>query len=525
MDQLKAEAESESVTDTKPAKRAKPKGRARIAASAKTARPRVDDYFGDWKQREALVQEMIPVIGRLFSQRNVGVYIYGRPVHNRSVTFIMKSHRFVRQVERNEMSEFETHPILMAMAELDLWHARIDLGKLTVKFMELDAKNPGAMSPAVFVRRELSYLDGVRKRPSDHSTDVVLYGFGRIGRLCARLLLERTSTGEDMRLKAIVVRPSVEGDLVKRANLFTADSVHGAFQGTLRIDEENNALIANGNVIKVIYANSPDEIDYTEYGIDNALIIDNTGKWRDEAGLSLHLKSKGASKVLLTAPGKGDLKNIVYGINDDLIEADDRIVSAASCTTNAVVPVLKVIQDEFGIERGHIETVHAYTNDQNLIDNYHKGARRGRGAAMNMVLTETGAAKAAVKAIPELEGKLTGNAVRVPVPNVSMAIMNLSLERETCKDELNEFLRDIALHSNLQNQISFTQSEDAVSSDFVGTREAAIVDSIATVASGRNCVLYLWYDNEFGYCAQVVRTVYKMAGILYRHYPREEAAA
>ncbi len=525
MDQLKAEAESESATDTKPAKRAKPKGRARIAASAKTARPRVDDYFGDWKQREALVQEMIPVIGRLFSQRNVGVYIYGRPVHNRSVTFIMKSHRFVRQVERNEMSEFETHPILMAMAELDLWHARIDLGKLTVKFMELDAKNPGAMSPAVFVRRELSYLDGVRKRPSDHSTDVVLYGFGRIGRLCARLLLERTSTGEDMRLKAIVVRPGVEGDLVKRGNLFTADSVHGAFQGTLRIDEENNALIANGNVIKVIYANSPDEIDYTEYGIDNALIIDNTGKWRDEAGLSLHLKSKGASKVLLTAPGKGDLKNIVYGINDDLIEADDRIVSAASCTTNAVVPVLKVIQDEFGIERGHIETVHAYTNDQNLIDNYHKGARRGRGAAMNMVLTETGAAKAAVKAIPELEGKLTGNAVRVPVPNVSMAIMNLSLERETCKDELNEFLRDIALHSNLQNQISFTQSEDAVSSDFVGTREAAIVDSIATVASGRNCVLYLWYDNEFGYCAQVVRTVYKMAGILYRHYPREEAAA
>ena len=525
VDQFKAEAETESATGSRTAKQAKTKAGKRNSVAAKPSRPKVDDYFGDWKQREALVQEMIPVIGRLFSQRNVGVYIYGRPVHNRSVTFIMKSHRFVRQVERNEMSEFETHPILMAMAELDLWHARIDLGKLTVRYMELEAKNPGALSPAVFVRRELSYLDGVRKRPSDHSTDVVLYGFGRIGRLCARLLLERTSTGEDMRLKAIVVRPGVEGDLVKRANLFTADSVHGAFQGTLRVDEENNALIANGNVIKVIYANSPDEIDYTEYGIDNALIIDNTGKWRDEAGLSLHLKSKGASKVLLTAPGKGDLKNIVYGINDDLIEADDRIVSAASCTTNAVVPVLKVIQDEFGIERGHIETVHAYTNDQNLIDNYHKGARRGRGAAMNMVLTETGAAKAAVKAIPELEGKLTGNAVRVPVPNVSMAIMNLSLERETCKDELNEFLRDIALHSNLQNQISFTQSEDAVSSDFVGTREAAIVDSIATVASGNNCVLYLWYDNEFGYCAQVVRTVYKMAGILYRHYPLEEAAA
>ena len=525
MDQLKAEAETESVTDTKSAKRVKPTGERKVSASVKPARPKIDDYFSNWKQREALVQEMIPVIGRLFSRRNVGVYIYGRPLHNRSVTFIMKSHRFVRQVERNEMSEFETHPILMAMAELDLWHARIDLGKLTVRYMELDAKNPGALSPAVFVRRELSYLDGVRKRPSDHSTDVVLYGFGRIGRLCARLLLERTSTGDDMRLKAIVVRPGVAGDLVKRANLFTSDSVHGAFQGTLRVDGENNALIANGNVIKVIYANSPDEIDYTKHGIKDALIIDNTGKWRDEAGLALHLKSKGASKVLLTAPGKGELKNIVYGINDDLIEVGDKIVTAASCTTNAVVPVLKVIQDEFGIERGHIETVHAYTNDQNLIDNYHKGARRGRGAAMNMVLTETGAAKAAVKAIPELAGKLTANAIRVPVPNVSMAIMNLTLGKETSREELNEFLRQIALHSNLQNQINYTQSEDAVSSDFVGTREAAIVDSIATVASGRNCVLYLWYDNEFGYCAQVVRTVYKMAGILYRHYPREKAAA
>ena len=489
---------------------------------AQSRRPKVEDFFSDWKQREARVQEMIPVIGRLFSQRNVSVYIYGRPIHNRSVTFIMKAHRYVRQVERNEVSEFESHPILMAMAELDLWHARIDLGKLTARYMELDAKNPGAMSPDVFVRRELSYLDGDRTRPSDHSQDVVLYGFGRIGRLCARLLVERTSTGQDMRLKAIVVRPGVEGDLVKRASLFTADSVHGAFQGTLRVDEENNALIANGNVIKVIYADSPDTIDYTQYGINDALIIDNTGKWRDEAGLSLHLKSKGASKVLLTAPGKGELKNIVYGINDNLIEAEDLIVTAASCTTNAVVPVLKVVQDEFGIERGHIETVHAYTNDQNLIDNYHKGARRGRSAALNMVLTETGAAKAAVKAIPELAGKLTANAIRVPTPNVSMAIMNLTLGRETDKEELNEFLRQIALHSNLQHQISYTESADAVSSDFVGAREAAIVDSLATVASGRNCVLYLWYDNEFGYCAQVVRMVYKMAGILYRYYPVEE---
>ena len=483
-------------------------------------RPSVDDYFGDWKQREALVQEMIPVIGRFFSQRDVGIFIYGRPLHNRSVTFIMKSHRFVRQVERNEMSEFETHPVLMAMAKLDLRHVQVDLGKLTVRFMEhQESQGANARHVDDFVRGELDYLIGRNEPPIEKPQDVVLYGFGRIGRLMARLLIERTSTGEVMRLKAIVVRPGGAGDLEKRASLFTADSVHGAFQGTLRVDEANKCLIANGNEIKVIYANGPDEIDYTQYGIDDALIIDNTGKWRDEEGLSLHLKSKGAAKVILTAPGKGNVKNIVFGINDDQMEGDDKILTAASCTTNAIAPVLKVVNDEFGIEHGHVETVHAYTNDQNLIDNYHKGSRRGRSAALNMVLTETGAAKAVVKAVPELAGKLTGNAVRVPIPNVSMAIMTLTLNRATSKEELNEFLRQIALHSNLQNQISYTQSPDAVSTDFVGTREAGIVDSNATIVDGDHCVLYLWYDNEFGYCCQLARMAFKMAGVVYPTYP------
>jgi len=486
-------------------------------------RPHPDDYFGDWKQREALVQEMIPVIGRLFNKRNIGMFIYGRPLHNRSVTFIMKSHRFVRDVERNEMSEFETHPVLMALAKLDLWHAQIDLGKLTVRFMEQqEEKGQAALEVDDFVRQELAYLDGVNEKPIAKSQDIVLYGFGRIGRLMARLLVERTSTGEVMRLKAIVVRPGGEGDLHKRASLFTADSVHGAFQGTLRVDEENNCLIANGNVIKVIYANEPDTINYNDYDIDDALIIDNTGKWRDKAGLSLHLKATGVAKVILTAPGKGDLKNIVYGINDHEMGPTDNILTAASCTTNAIAPVLKVINDKYQIQHGHVETVHAYTNDQNLIDNYHKGSRRGRSAALNMVLTETGAAKAVVKAIPELAGKLTGNAVRVPVPNVSMAILNLTLAAPVSKEEINEFLRKIALHSSLQDQISYTQSADAVSSDFVGSREACTVDSTATIVNDNHCVLYLWYDNEFGYCCQVARMVDKMAGVNFRLYPEDE---
>ncbi len=484
-------------------------------------RPSPDDYFGDWKQREALAQDMIPVVGRLYSERNVHIFVYGRALHNRSVTNIMKSHRFVRQVGRNEMSEFESHPVLMALAKLDLAHVHIDLGKLTVRFMEVQEETGAAPSVEEFVKQELKHLIGIKTKPNQKCQDIVLYGFGRIGRLIARLLVERTSTGEIMRLRAIVVRPGKEGDLLKRASLFTSDSVHGAFQGTVRIDEENNCLIANGNVIRVIYANSPDEIDYTAYGINDALIIDNTGSWRDEAGLSKHLACKGASKVMLTAPGKGNLKNIVYGINDDQILPEDKIITAASCTTNAIAPVLKILNDKFGIESGHVETVHAYTNDQNLIDNYHTGNRRGRSAALNMVLTETGAAKAVVKAVPELAGKLTGNAVRVPIPNVSMAILMLNLNTPSSKEEINEFLRLIALHSNLQNQISYTQDPDAVSSDFVGSREAAIVDSTATIVEGKRCILYLWYDNEFGYCNQAVRMVYKMAGINYRQYPQE----
>jgi len=351
-----------------------------------------------------------------------------------------------------------------------------------------------------------------------------LYGFGRIGRLLARLLIERTGGGNKMRLRAIVLRNSgAKDDLAKRASLLRRDSVHGTFDGTIRIDTDSNTITANGNCIQVIYASAPDEIDYTQYGISNALVVDNTGVWRDEAGLGLHLKAKGVSKALLTAPGKGDIKNVVFGVNDGDIESSDTILSAASCTTNAIAPVLKAVNDEYGIVNGHVETVHSYTNDQNLIDNFHKGERRGRAAPLNMVLTETGAAKAVSKALPELEGKLTGNAIRVPTPNVSMAIMNLNLAKETNKDELNDYLRDIALHSSMQEQIDFTRSTELVSTDIVGSRHAGVVDSQATIASDNRCVLYVWYDNEFGYSCQVIKVMQKMVGIEYLSLPVKSA--
>jgi glyceraldehyde 3-phosphate dehydrogenase len=487
------------------------------------ARPDLErDFFTDWKQREALAQQMLPVLGSLENEKGIQVYMYGNTLNNRSVANIMKSHRRVRQIARNELSEFESYPVLMAMTRLNLCPCQIDLGKLTLSYMH-QAEGGSGIDVDSWVAGELAHLIDQDHKPIAKPVDVVLYGFGRIGRLVTRLLLEQTGNGEVMRLRAVVVRKGGDGDLTKRVNLLRNDSIHGSFQGTVRIDEENSRIIANGNVIHFIYSDGPDKIDYTRYGIEDALVIDNTGKWRDEAGLSLHLKSKGVSKVMLTAPGKGDLKNIVYGINHNMIEPDDKIITAASCTTNAIAPVLKLINDRYGVVHGHVETVHAYTNDQNLIDNFHKADRRGRSAALNMVLTETGAAKAVSKAVPELAGKLSGNAVRVPVADVSMAIVNLTLQTKCTKEEINEYLRKIALHSPLQNQLGYTESPDAVSSDFIGSREASILDSTATIANGNNLVLYLWYDNEFGYCNQVVRMVSKMAGVNWLSYPENES--
>ncbi len=487
-------------------------------------RERPDDYFADWKEREALAEGMIPLVGKLYRKDNVKTYVYGHPLVNRSVLDIMKDHRAVRQIEENELSEFETFPVLQSLAQHNLGHAHVDVGRIASMYF-FEGKNKDADGNEIalddYVRSQVEELIGSTRKPLENPQDVVLYGFGRIGRLMARLLIEKTGGGDNLRLRAIVVRKGGDNDLIKRASLLRRDSVHGPFDGTVRVDEERCSFIANGNEIKVIYAGSPDEIDYTEYGINNAIIVDNTGKWRDEEGLSLHLKAKGTSKVILTAPGKGDMKNLVAGINCDLITEEDKVLSAASCTTNAICPPLKAIHDEYGVEGGHVETVHSYTNDQNLIDNYHKGDRRGRSAPLNMVITETGAVKAVGKVLPELLGKLTGSAIRVPTPNVSMAILNLRLSKPTTAEALNEYIRKVSVHSLLRKQIDYTNSAEVVSSDFVGSRRACIFDAQATKVDGNNAVLYIWYDNEFGYTCQVHRVLEKMAGVKYELYPPE----
>ncbi|AZA09637.1 glyceraldehyde-3-phosphate dehydrogenase [Corynebacterium pseudopelargi] len=458
----------------------------------------------DWNDKIESAGRMLPLIHQLHRKNNVVVSVFGRLLIDVTDIDVIKAHRYSRLATEEELSPADTLPVLEALSTLDLGTASIDLGRLTVAHRERGG------DLLEFLKEELSDVIGTEQQME--STDVVLYGFGRIGRLLARILIQREAAYGGVRLRAVVVRKNGEKDLVKRASLLRRDSVHGAFNGTITVDEENDVIWANGTKIQVIYSNDPATVDYTAYGINDAVVVDNTGRWRDREGLSQHLESKGVKRVVLTAPGKGDLKNIVYGINHGDITDEDQIITAASCTTNGITPTLKVINDHYGIEHGHVETVHSFTNDQNLIDNFHKGERRGRAAGLNMVLTETGAAKAVSKALPELHGKLTGNAIRVPTPDVSMAVLNLSLEQEVTRDEVNALMDRVALHSDLRQQITYIHSPEVVSSDFIGTTHAGIVDGLATIAEGKHLVLYVWYDNEFGYSNQVIRIVEEVAG-------------
>ncbi|WP_144207876.1 glyceraldehyde-3-phosphate dehydrogenase [Shewanella donghaensis] len=474
-----------------------------------------DKHLQSWQERFEMAEAMQPLLGKLYRNQGVEVLVYGKPLLNASTIEIIKAHRLVRRHIGEKLRLRESFPFVEALSKLSVKHCKVDIGKLAINYWR---DHSDASEIQSYMTQELE--PGINFGDDVPAQDVVLYGFGRIGRLLARLMIEKTGLSNKLCLRAIVLRGGKKGDLEKRASLLRRDSVHGPFNGSVEVDEENNALIANGTYIQIIYSNSPDAVDYTKYGINNALIVDNTGIWKDEAGLGLHLKSKGASKVLLTAPAKGAIKNVVYGVNENDILPEDIIVSAASCTTNAITPVLKAVNDKYGIENGHVETIHSYTNDQNLIDNFHSADRRGRSAPLNMVITETGAAKAVSKALPVLEGKLTGNAIRVPTPNVSMAIISVNLNAETNRDELNEYLKDIALTSELQNQVDFTESTEIVSSDLVGSRYAGVVDSQATIADGKRAIVYVWYDNEFGYSCQVVGVMQKMLGLTTLSLPK-----
>jgi glyceraldehyde 3-phosphate dehydrogenase len=459
------------------------------------------------------LKKLIHITGALWFNNSVELIIFRNQLVDRSASQILNLHQYAIDIVKKPISVIDTLALARVLNEMDLAPSRIDIGKLAAEW--LAEKSEFKNDTKAFLTSKIGDFVGKDRRKMI-PRDVILYGFGRIGRILARELVGQAGKGEQLRLRAIVVRKRSDDDLSKRAELLRNDSVHGPFPGTVIEDNEKNALIVNGHTIYVIDAKNPEDVDYSALGINNALLIDNTGVSRDREGLSKHLKAKGVDKVLLTAPGKGDIPNVVYGVNEKNHAADEKIFSAASCTTNAIVPILSVIEAALGIERGHIETIHSYTNDQNLLDNYHSKYRRGRSAAMNMVITETGADKAVAKVLPVLEGKLTGNAVRVPTPDVSLAILNLTMKKGVSKDEVNEILKDGALRGNLIEQIQYSNSNELVSSDLIGNPCASIVDSPATIVSKdkKSMVLYIWYDNEYGYSRQVVRFAKYLADVI-----------
>jgi len=331
-------------------------------------------------------------------------------------------------------------------------------------------------------------------------TKVAINGFGRIGRLVARAILERPDCG----LELVAINDLA--DAKANAWLFKRDSVHGVFPGEVTTD--GNDMIVNGQRIHVTAERDPAKLPHKEYGVDIAL--ECTGFFTDRAGGEKHLEA-GAKRVLISAPAKGVDLTVVYGVNDDKLTPEMKIISNASCTTNCLAPVAKVLNDAIGIERGLMTTVHAYTNDQKILDQIHPDLRRARAAAMSMIPTTTGAARAVGEVLPELKGKLDGSAIRVPVPDGSIIDLTFTPSRDTSVEEVNGALKAASETSRLRGILDYSE-DPLVSVDIVHTSASSTVDSLETaVLEGKLVRVVSWYDNEWGFSNRMVDTACAMA--------------
>jgi len=320
---------------------------------------------------------------------------------------------------------------------------------------------------------------------------VGINGFGRIGRLVFRVMSERKADFD-------VVAINDLGDAASNANLLKYDSVHGRFAGDVKVD--GGDLVVNGKKVKVVAQKDPAALPWKDLGVE--LVIESTGIFTKKADCEKHLAA-GARKVILTVPSKDKVDyTVVLGVNDAGLKADHKVISNASCTTNALAPLAKVLSDTFGIEVGQMTTIHAYTNDQKVADQLHKDPRRARAAAINMIPTTTGAAKAIGEVIPELAGKLTGMAMRVPVPDGSVVDLTCILKREATVAQVNEAFKKAA-QGPMKGVLEFC-TDPIVSSDIVGNRHSCIFDSLLTdVIGGKLVKVFGWYDNEMGYSTRV----------------------
>ena len=334
------------------------------------------------------------------------------------------------------------------------------------------------------------------------ATKVAINGFGRIGRLVARAILER----DDHDLELVSINDLA--DTGSNALLFGFDSTHGRFPGTVEVDGTD--LVVNGKHIKVTSEREPGKLPHGDNGID--IVLECTGFFQSDEAARPHL-SAGAKKVLISAPATGVSKTIVFGVNQDTLTAEDDVVSNASCTTNCLAPVAKVLNDLVGIERGFMTTIHSYTNDQRMLDQIHSDLRRARGGAQNMIPTTTGAARAVGLVLPELKGKLDGSSVRVPTPNVSLVDLTFVPKRDTSAEELNAALK-AAAEGKMKGVLDYTD-KPLVSSDFNHHPASSTVDSLETsVMEGKLARVVSWYDNEWGFSNRMIDTAGVMAGML-----------
>ena len=472
------------------------------------------EKFDAFIAKEKVATNLINSVGDLLYNKGIELVLFRRHLLDTNVSEILRLYQYATNFVKKPINIFDSADLAEILTKMDLAPSKIDIGKLTYEWLMDKSKHKNKLD---FLNTKIGFLKNSKDKIQTPK-DVVLYGFGRIGRLCARELIKQAGKGQQLRLKGIILRKIDAKSLHKRCALLRQDSVHGSFSSSIEIDDKKLSIVINGQKIQFF----DDKTKYTllKYGIKDALLIDNTGIYKDYESLQQHLKIKGITRVILTSPGIR-IPNIVYGVNQaDIDDNSDLIVSAASCTTNAIAPILKVIHDNNKIQKGHIETIHAYTNDQNLLDNMHPKSRRGRSAAINMVITSTGAGKAVSKVIPSLENKLTANAIRIPTPNGSLAIINVDIENKTSYEKLNEIIRKAALDGPLVNQIKFSMSTELVSSDIIGNEGAAIFDSPATIVSkkGTNAILYVWYDNEFGYSKQVIRLAKYISKVRRLHY-------
>ena len=334
-------------------------------------------------------------------------------------------------------------------------------------------------------------------------TKVAINGFGRIGRLVARAILERPDCGLEL------VSVNDLADAKANAWLFKHDSVHGKFPG--EVAAEGNDIVVNGKRIHVTAVKDPAQLPHGDQGVE--IVLECTGFFTDRESAQKHIDA-GAKKVLISAPAKGVDLTVVYGVNEDKLTADHKIVSNASCTTNCLAPVAKVLNDALGIERGLMTTVHAYTNDQKILDQIHSDLRRARAAAMSMIPTTTGAARAVGEVLPELKGKLDGSAIRVPVPDVSLVDLTFTPKRDTTRDEVNQILKAASETGRLKGILDYTD-EPVVSIDLMHTSASSTVDSLETaVIEGKLVRVVSWYDNEWGFSNRMADTAVAMAKLL-----------